>query len=134
MTRRVGLERSIMSRARGAKIGCSGEGRGREACRKREPRSAVEAKGSLTHARVGCGGRGVDNSSQSHPFLPPFHRYIDWQTRWLLLFSYLITYNVADLFGRTKIFDMQNHGILFPVRVPPPWLLQAQTLQLVWLL
>jgi hypothetical protein len=27
--------------------------------------------------RDGCGGRGPENSSQSRPFLPPFHRYID---------------------------------------------------------
>jgi hypothetical protein len=27
-------------------------------------------------ARVGCSGRGTENSSQSRPFLPPFHKYM----------------------------------------------------------
>ena len=82
MTRRVGPERSIVDRARGAKIGCSGggEGRGGEGkCIENVSHNAVEAQGYLARARVGCGGRGADNSSQSRPFLLPLsqvHRYI----------------------------------------------------------
>jgi hypothetical protein len=27
--------------------------------------------------QLGCGGKGAENSSQRHRFLPSFHRYID---------------------------------------------------------
>jgi hypothetical protein len=50
-------------------------------CQKRESRSAVEAQGNLgtlgAWGGLGAVKGGTENSSQSRPFLPPFHSYRD---------------------------------------------------------
>src|SRR5271168_3636854 len=70
MTRRVGPERSIVDKARGAKIGRSGGRGGEEKCVENVSHDLPWRLKETLHARgLGGGGRGADNSSQSRPFI-----------------------------------------------------------------
>jgi hypothetical protein len=81
MTHRVDRERSIFGTELEDPKWSLGEGRGGDGgvCRKRDPRSAVEAQSTLgawglkrLKRRVGCGGRGPENSSQVALFYHSF--------------------------------------------------------------
>jgi hypothetical protein len=89
MTRRVDRERGLFwGQSLRGQNWSRGEGRGGNGgvCRKRNHRLPWRLKETLRarrlgpkkglKRRIGCGGKGPENSSQSRPFLPSFHGYI----------------------------------------------------------
>jgi hypothetical protein len=92
MACRVDRERSILGTELEEPKLVAREGEGTGSCLE----NVTHAQGNLARLapwglkllkrRVGCGGKGPENSSQSRPFLPLFHRCIDTGGKWLIFF------------------------------------------------